>query len=175
MTQQPHPLGFHGRVPQEPFCSQSCDGAVPWELLVSHTRLQVTHGPFLLLRVQMFLLRLFLRIWMGGLDASWRDWFASASQGSSAARGDLVLGFRSDKISSNFPIVLSSCLGSEVEVCKQKGWKRSIPKLATNSLFPESWGPTAKHLKINCSGGWKKDLRNTSLPAPSLGNQILHS
>lgn len=41
--------------------------------------------------------------------------------GSSAARGDL--GFKSDKISINFPIVLSSCLGSEVEVCKQKGWK----------------------------------------------------
>lgn len=56
--------------------------------------------------------------------------------GSSAARGDL--GFKSDKISMNFPIFLSSCLGSEVEVCKQKGWKRSISRLATNRLFPES-------------------------------------
>lgn len=65
---------------QEPFCSQSCDGAVAWELLVSHTWLQVTNGPFLLQRVQMFLLRLFLQIRMGGLDASWRDWLASAFQ-----------------------------------------------------------------------------------------------
>lgn len=60
VTQQPHPVGFHGWVTQEPFCSQSCDGAVAWELLVSHTWLQVTDGPFLLQQVQMFLLRLFL-------------------------------------------------------------------------------------------------------------------
>lgn len=71
---------LHGRVTQEPFCSQSCDGAVAWELLVSHTWLQLTDGPFLLQRVQMFLLRLFLQIWIGGLDAIWRDWFASAFQ-----------------------------------------------------------------------------------------------
>lgn len=80
VTQQPHPVGFHGWVTQEPFCSQSCDGAEAWELLMSHTWLQVTDGPFLLQQVQMFLLRLFLQIRRGGLDASWRDWFASAFQ-----------------------------------------------------------------------------------------------
>lgn len=80
VTQQPHPAGSHGLVAQEPFCSQSCDGAVAWELLMSHSWLQVSNGPFLLQRVQMFLLRLFLQIRRGGLDASWRDWFASAFQ-----------------------------------------------------------------------------------------------
>lgn len=123
---------------QEPFCSQSCDGAVAWELLVSHTWLQVTNGPFLLQRVQMFLLRLFLQIRMGGLDASWKDWLASAFQALLLPGEIWCWVSKVSKISINFPIVLSSCVGSEVEVCKQRGWKRSISKLATNSLFSES-------------------------------------
>lgn len=134
VTQQPHPVGFHGLAAQEPFCSQSCDGAVAGELFISHTWLQVNNAP-------------------EGPDVSAQVISANLDRragcqleglvyislpGSSAARGDLVLGFKSDKISINFPIFLSSCLGSEVEVCKQRGWKRSISKLATNNLFPES-------------------------------------
>lgn len=123
---------------QEPFCSQSCDGAVAWELLVSHTWLQVTNGPFLLQRLQMFLLRLLLQIRIGGLDASWRDWLASAFQ-ALLLPGEICCWVSEvTKSPLTSPSSLSSCLGSEVEVCKQRGWKRSMSKLATNSLFPES-------------------------------------
>ena len=73
------------------------------------------------------------------METSWSDSSASGFQALVLLPGEICYwGFKSSKIFGNFLIALSPCFWSEVEICKQMGWKRSVSKLATNSLFPES-------------------------------------